>query len=384
MKRYLLLCFFVFVLCGGVLAHHPATDFVIAPSALVAYLVSGPSSSMNLSSGILIDGTTKKIAYKFIVPMACTATAFDQRLAVGGDTTGVTLKGHIETDSSDVPSGVTVGSTSVAFAAPLASGWTGSQAFGSSASLAQNSFYWLVLEDGGGTAPTAANYTQGSSQGGNNGASSGGRGRQYNGADWTTTTEVAQDADFIVNCSEGFYVGGIQSSGNAINSARRVYSTTRTGTKFQIGGGLSIVGAAFKVVKVGSPNALEISLYKGANLLETITVPAANIPTQANSQQVRFYFSSTYSVEQGTNYFLYIHQASDGGTAGNYWAITAFVPNASYPTALLPSGWGYYYGTTADPTGWTAETAEIGLIFPIVRSIATGAAAGQHAYGFVQ
>ena len=156
--------------------------------------------------------------------------------------------------------------------------------------------------------------------------------------------------------------------------ANQVYSTTRTGNKFRIGGGLSIVGFYMRLTKTGSPSNLEISLYKGSALQETVTIAAASL--FAGTIDYSFYFSTSYPVTQGTDYYLYLHQVSDGGTSGNKYALYTYLPNSTYISALLPSTWSSVFGTAADPTGFSTTSTEIYDLWPIVTNIGTGTNTG--------
>jgi hypothetical protein len=332
-----------------------------------AILQGNTSTSFPASTGMSIQSATQKFAFKFTVPIQLTITAVDVYMIVGGTTTGITAKAHIETDSSDAPSGSTVGSGTGAVAVPSASGLWGLQNMGASVTLNPNTQYWLVVEDGGGTVPTGTNFIQAANMCGTQGRAGGGIARQHNGTNWTTTAAVSTDGAWVMQDSNGNYWGcGFFSATNATGT--QVFSTTRYGIKFRIGGYLKLAGVVLQPTKTGTPvGALEVSFYAGSTLIETITLAVADV---VSARVLHVYLTTPHTTSPGVDYYVYIHQSGDAGSSSNCWRLQRVSGiSATYmPSVVLPN-WDTRSGTTADPTGWSALTTESVLMLPIIKDI---------------
>lgn len=328
---------------------------------------SGSSITLNVVTGVTIAAANEKMAFQFTVPRAMTITDVDFYCDITGSMTGILLKAHIETDNSGVPSGVTVGTGTGTVAAPVADGFFGLTAMGASVNLSMNTQYWLVIEDGGGTAPTGSNFITALNLGGTNGRLNNGIGRKYNGSDWTTVSSVSGDGDFVLKNSNGNFFGQPFSASGS-NSATSIHGTTRYGIKYKVGGKALIAGAMVNIgAKTGTPTgAFEVSFYADSTLIETISIPVSET---YNARKLLVYLTTPYQTNSSTNYYVYVHQAGDAGSSSNRWLITRLVIEAAYSTAVIPTGWDTRSGTTADPTGWTPLTTESAFIFPFVMDV---------------
>ena len=312
------------------------------------------------ATSMTVQGNTQKIAAKFMVTSACTMNTVDIYLGITGTTTGITIKASIQTDSSDAPSGTIVGTQTAAFNCPASSGWTGSQSLPSTQpALTANTWYWLVLEDGGGTAPTGSNFYQFTNMGGTGGRFNRGKARQYNGTNWTTTAAYNGDCSWILADTNGVY-NGVPYEGSFVNeTSTPIYGTQRLGIKFRAGGRCQVYGAAFYIVVSGGggpPSGLDVTLYQGSTVLETVTISEAYVATGSGSS-LEVFFSQTYQITPGTDYYIGLHQNGGTGDASHYY-ISGKVPiNPTYVSCSMPPGWDSLKGTSTNPTAWSSVVA---------------------------
>ena len=308
-----------------------------------------------LATGMLLDGTTKRVGFKFYALKAVTLTDIDFWLAKTGTPSAVNLTAQIETDSSGSPSGTLVGTATAAFAA-VGDGWQGTQALGSSAALTAFTPYWLVILVSSATTLDGTNYYQA-------------RQcqirpnrdviRQYNGTNWTTTATVSLAGVFALKDSAGAFYG-VPLSSAVGNSARTdVFGTNRQGVRYSFGSQVRAVGASFIATKAGSPSALEVVLYEGSTEKASASLAAADISSQAFTE---FYFSSPVTLAANTNIYVVLRQASDGGTDAADYDLRAYTINATYVEALFPPDRRSVSGTGNDPTALTVNSDEaVGL-----------------------
>jgi hypothetical protein len=268
---------------------------------------------------------------------------------ISGTMTGITYAARIETNSGDAPSGSVLGAATAAIAAPAADGWVAETALGTATgNLTLNTPYWLIIADGGGTAPDTSNYTVFGLN--NSPASFGGRARHHNGTNWTTTTAGSGDGIMYVKHQDGTYDGIVTATGTGTKSAAATISgTTRMGMRGQFAQAQKISTFACKLDKATSPSDLDITLYIGDTLTETVTRAAAEIIA---NQWVSVVFSEV-TIPAATYFYVMLHQNSDGGDGSNNYSVYAstFVTSTS-------SLWKLVYGTSETPSSLTVSTTE--------------------------
>jgi len=334
------------------------------------------------ASGMTLQAANQALAIKIYPPYTNAIDGCDVNLDIGGSTTGIKLKIEFQTDSADTPSGSLLGTASAAFSAPAAAGWTGLQNLGSNTgTLTMNVPVWLVLIDGGGTAPTGTNFIQLLNLG-TGGQLDGGESRKFNGTNWTSVSAVLTDPVFVCHDVAGHYIGYPVTSDGGSVSARHIFSTNRTGIRFKLGVGGSIYGVTVDLVKVAAPASLDFTLYAGATSLGAVTVAAASI---LNTQHMVFYFAAPVVVPGGTDLYLILHQTADGGDSSNYYApLTFMAPNATYLTAFANGDFTQVYGTNTNPTLLTVDTSEYPQYFAPLLSDPTSSLANALAGFYVQ
>lgn len=341
------------------MANRLHTALLLGPAHVVSYARGGSSTSLN-SQTPKIDSATAKLAYKFFVDEDVVISSVDCMVAISGSMTGILLKAEIQTDAADIPSGTVVGGATGTFSPPSANGFIGQQNLTSNASLSAGQWYWLVLYDGGGTAPTAVKYIAGMAYGGTGNTAEFGRIRQYNGTNWTTVSVAATNPGIALGVSGGGYVGSSVYSANmtGLPSGRYVYGTKRLAIKFRSPFRCVFGGAYYYWTPNSSPGNLEVKFYSGDTLVETVTLTA---DSTAVSRRVFVRFAP-YTLIPGNDYWVTIHQVSDGGSSTNSYRGSEHIFPTTYRDLILPDGWGYFEGTDNTPSNYT-EVASGGLTY---------------------
>jgi hypothetical protein len=324
----------------------------------------------NVSTYNGIKDNNDKIAFRFFIDSTSSVTinSADAYISNTGVMTGITMIMDIETESAGAPSGTLVGGATSAFA-NAATGWTGQQAFSSSATLNPNTPYWLVFSDGGGTAPDGTHF-YGPGYIGSNGTFSPIGGIAMWNQTGTWGSAQTNSGRFVLQDSNGNYYGcGLSSGfGSSAITETKVFGTLRSGLRFKINGNIILSGVGFLLYKTSSPGSLEVSLYKEATLLETVTIAANQI---IGTRIIPVSWASSYTMTPNTNYTIYIHQASDGGDSSNYYTMSNGQHHASYKEVTYPATWYLVSGTSADPSGWSTKANYMPGIFPIMKNLDT-------------
>lgn len=364
------------LLCLPALAQTDRTSgTVLGPASIF-----GASTAGN-ASNIFIQAATNKIAYKFYAQTTSPIDAFDVIFTCVGSMTGITLRGHIETDASDAPSGTTVGTETSSFSAPANGVWKGIQTLAAdTGALTINAPYWLVITDGGGTAPTASNYPQAKTSG----VFNGGRTKRFDGTVWGTAN--TGDGLFILRHTNGAYVGSPFTASQA-SSTTLLYGTTKEGVRFTAGATATLRGVNLKLGITGSPTGnFEIDLKTGSDTtpLATISIPLSSLIT---GQTYTFSFATPQTLTAGQSYYLIAHQASDGGSASNYYMLYASALNSTYASAAgMGSGSTAFTrvsGTSTDPSALTVSQTSLPMLLPLIGSLSADLSGGGGSAGTV-
>lgn len=364
------------LLCLPALAQSDRTSgMILGPAAVQGGITVGNASNM------FIQAATNRIGYKFYAQSASPIDAFDVIFTCVGSMTGITLRGHIETDASDAPSGTTVGTETSSFSAPANGVWKGLQTLAAdTGALTINAPYWLVITDGGGTAPTASNYPLAKTSG----VLNGGRIKRFDGTSWGTAN--TGDGIFVLRHTNGQYIGTPFSASQA-SSTTLLYSTTKEGVRFAVGSTATLRGVNFKLGITGSPAGnFEIDLKTGSDTtpIATISIPLTSVLT---GQTYTFSFATPQTLTAGQAYYLIAHQASDGGSASNYYMLYASALNSTYASAAgMGSGSTAFTrvsGTSTDPSALTVSQTSLPMLLPLIGSLSADLSGGGGAAGTV-
>jgi len=297
-----------------------------------------------------LNAANEAVAFKFWPTTTSPITHVAFWCNITGTMTGITYKARIETNSSDAPSGTVLGAETAGIAAPAADGWVAETALGTATgNLTLNTPYWLVIADGGGTAPDTSNYTY--FEYNNTPMYFGGRARHHNGTNWTTTTAGSGDGIFYVKHQSGAYGGITTSSGAGAtkSAAASIYGTTRMGLRGQFPQAQKVSTFSVKLDKAATPADLEFSLYSGDTLVETVT--RDDVEIIANTWNSVIFTETT--IPANTYFYVLMHQASDGGDGSNLYQVYA-----STFVAATDTLWRLVYGTSTTPSSLTVSTTE--------------------------
>lgn len=324
--------------------------------------------SFGAAANMLLDGTTKRLAYKFFARAGDPITHVDFYLSQTGSPTGVTLTAEIQTDASGVPSDTLVGTATAAFA-PTGNSYQGAQALGSQADLTVNTPYWLVVRVAGATLLDATNFYQ-ARQCGVGADANRERIRAYNGTNWTTVAEFAGPGLFVVmNTAAGHYQGFPILLAPANSAATDIFGNNRQAVRYKIGAPTTFDGIAIQMAKQGSPSNLEVLVYEGSTLLHTQAMDST--PFETNQEQV-CHFDPPVEVAADTNIYFVFRQAADGGNDTNDYDVRVTTVQSDYVGVFLPPDVRFLSGTGDDPTAYTVDNSQVPAISPFVRNPATG------------
>lgn len=292
---------------------------VIAPAWLTNDIWQGAA----ISAQHTIDAASEQIGMCFVPDEDMTITDAAMYFNITGSMTGVTAIFEFQTDymSSNTvryPSGTVVGGATSAFALPTSSGWCSLQTFGTAVSLTKGTPYWLVLRDGGGTAPTGSNYYSSVRTGGASSKSDGQAVRHHNGTNWTTTTLVYTSMFYYLKTSTGVWIGRPITQMNTSHGEVSAYGTVRAGAiqpplcvpyRWH---GVTIMTA---LAATNSPVDFEIEAWVNNQL---VGVTPAHTPAHRESV---IYFKTPVLVPAYAQAIAAVHSVDDGGNGTNYYRL---------------------------------------------------------------
>jgi hypothetical protein len=321
-----------------------------------ALTVSAIGSSRNANAGtpaaaFRIDGAGEQMAYKYLATTTSPITAIDFFMDIQGTVTGINFTVEVQTDSSDTPSGSTLGAASAAFAGLAADGWTGLKTLGTNTgNLTVGTPYWVVVQISSGT-PDASNYIM-YRRGGQLGV--GNKQEHYNGTDWTTDGTDVGEGVRVHQHSDGTY------SGNAIHdtaigttsTAPDIFSTNKQGLKVTFGSFVKILGALVIVDKVGTPGNLTVRVYSGST--EQAASPAYAPTSILDVGATVVLLSSPILLPPNTACYIILEQ--DGASGSDDYDMEGYDYNTTYTETVIPNNVAWVYGTGSDPTTFTVET----------------------------
>lgn len=318
--------------------------------------------SFTLGSGMVLDGVTKRLGYKFIMGQSDTITHVDFFLSITGVPASVQLTAEIQTDSSDTPSGTPVGTATAAFNA--ATGWQGEQALGSSAALTVNTAYWLVV-----TVSTVGNLSAGTVlyQARHCGTTAealftGSKVRNYNGADWTTVAALSAQGYAVLKSATKRY--GVPFTAAESGSGQAdIFGTNRQGLRIKFGVPTTIMGVVGRLAKTASPAALEVAVFEGSTEKQSASLAALHITTNTF---FRVGFATPVELAADTNIYVVLRQLANGGDGSNDYDLRTYPCNSAIISALYPADMRMVAGTGDDPTGYSVIETEAPILAPLI------------------
>lgn len=325
--------------------------------------------------------TSARIAYKYYPTTTSAITDIDMFVTATGTLGGTNWVMQVESDSSDAPSGTILGAATSEFTVS-ATGFTGLKSLGSNTgALTINTPVWIVFKYSSGTAPQTATCTIQAM--GPGGKIQSGRWRLY-GGDWTSTAAVnTSDGFMVLKHADGSYDGYGHNTANATTTTTSTYigGTAMSGLRFQVGAPTKIYGGIFNLVRgagAAGLNAVELCLFEGTNATPVAnnTLAVSDTPVSTNTD-FSVYFSTPYTLLPNVQYFLMLHQTSNGGTAAavnsSYQFRRYTVSNTAYLETLMAPNTAFCTGNYGNAPPFTdiASNTEIPIIAAIVSDPST-------------
>jgi hypothetical protein len=358
------------VLLSGLYVPLHAQSFGAALANAPMWMNPNAHPAVSAASGMLLDGATERIAFKFFPMDTTQVTHVDCNFTVVGSPT---LVMEVQTDSgSDTPSGTVVNSTTSADQLFNASGFLGSGGLalgnGGTGTLTLNTPYWVVFRDGAtGNDPTAATHsvqlrTPGWTYTGSQ------RLRHYNGSDWTTTSALTQDPLCVLTHASGTLAGLGYTVAQGSSAQTDIFGTNRQSLKTVWGSKTTFAGVFVRVTKTGTPADFQCALFEGSTERASGEIDDAVI---VSGNLYPCLFTTPYETAADSVVTFVFRQEADGGDGSNDYDLRTLTVQAGYVASLMPTGWRMRAGTGSDPTGWSDVTTEAPIVIPIVYDTST-------------
>ena len=333
----------------------------------IGNLLAFNGSAITFTDGSLgMDADTERLGFKYYPATTSPITDIDVYVTPTGTVTDSNFIIQVETDDSDTPSGILLGTATPAFAGPIAAGFIGLKTLATNTgNLTINVPVWLTMLWSSGGSLSATDYIRwarlllASFQ-----FSFSGRIRHHNGTNWTTTTVTSAPLLIVIKHADGTYVGlPITTAVVAPTNAIDIFGTNRQGVRAKFGSQVILRGIQVYLTKAGTPNNLVASVYEGTTLKYSGTLLSASV---VNNFFNSIYFSSPILLSANTNIYAILSQQSDGGSDANDLDMRVYDINSAYIECMYPPDMRYVYGTGNDPTIYTVETTEIPMIVLII------------------
>lgn len=342
-----------------------SNSYILAPRDL---LVGIGTAGFNVMTGMILDGTTKKLAIKYYPSATSPITDIALRLAVTGNPgsfkMGIFANTYASATNGSPDDAAQLGGWSTTFDL-AATGWTSLLALATNSGNLTNGIpVWIVIVWDSGVCD-ASNYIQlqqfsTSSYGSNKLLQ-----RHYNGTDWTTTASQGTPSIIVVKHADGTYVGLPITIAIAASAAPDIFVNTGVsqvqGFRFKCGSQIKIQGISYFLTKAGTPNDLTWSIYEGDTLKYSQSELVANVLSGTMSV---VWFDSPVLLAADT--YLYIIASQAGTSGSNDYDLRCWTIDDTYIAALVPADMRFVYGTGNTPSGLTVATTEIPWCFPII------------------
>lgn len=341
-------------------------DLAIGP----AQLLGGVGTAFSAATGIVLDGSTEKIGYKYY-PMSTSAiTDVDLRLTVVGAPGNFKIGVFADNGSGAPDSATQLGGYTGDWTIG-ASGWIGLQTLSSNTgALTKGTPVWIVIEyvsgtiDGSNSIQAQAPASSSSAMFPANRISA--SVRHHNGTNWTTTAPQTLIPLVVLKLASGAYIGFPLTSVLARSSQNDIYvngGTTQTqGLKIKSGSQIKINGVAYQVNKAGTPNNLTFTVYEGDTSKYSVTEVAANI---VSGTPHKIYFDSPILLAADTNLFILLTQT--GTSDANDYDLFTWTFDPTYIGAIAPADYRFVYGDGTTPSSLSVSAGvEIPWLIPLI------------------
>lgn len=323
------------------------------------------------ATGIVLDGATEKIAFKYYPSTTSAITDVDVRLNVVGNPgnfrTGVFAHDATNNAPNDAAQlGTYSGDWDLA-----ADGYTGLQTLATNTgALTLNTPVWIVIALGAaGGSVDGSNYIQLQRLSGATVSQNRDMMRHYAGADWTTTASQIMLPAFAVKHADLTYSGnpiGLEARSTQADIFTNAGTIQTQGIRFKSGSQIKVLGVYYHLTKSGTPDNLTFTVYQGDTSKYSSTEVAANVISIGRSMS---WFTSPVLLAADTDLFILATQT--GTSDANDYDLHTFTIDATYMSALAPTDFRFVHGNGTTPSALTVSTTEFPLMFPIIDDTAS-------------
>lgn len=199
--------------------------------------------------------------------------------------------------------------------------------------------------------------------------------RQQNGdlssSSWYASTSVNLDPAMVLQLNDGTFTGFAATSSFTNNTNGRVQSSTMAGLTFTFGVQTFLQGIGYNMRIVGNPtSSLTWTIYNGTTALASSSMASTTYNGAPNENYIT-YFNPPVTLPAGAQ--IYAVANNQSGSIANYYAVSTYLSNSAYVSAMEPPKWFMVYGTTTDPTNLTIDptkmtttTSELAVITPVI------------------
>lgn len=342
-----------------------SNSYILAPRDL---LIGVGTSGFTAMTGIILDGTTEKVAIKYYPSATSPITDIAIRLAVTGNPGSFKIGVFANTyavnsnGSPDDASQLSGWSTTFDLAV---TGWTSLLALATnSGNLVNGTPVWIVIVWDSDVCDVS-NYIQLQQFNTFNYGSNRILQRHYNGTDWVTTAGTTTFPVVVIKHADGTYTGMPITASIAASAAPDIFVNTGVsqvqGFRFKCGSQVKVQGLSYYLTKANTPNDLIWSIYEGDTLKYSQTELVANV---LNGTPSVVWFDTPVLLAADT--YLYIIASQTGTSGTNDYDLRCWTIDAAYIDASLPADMRFVYGNGSTPSALTVATTEIPWCFPII------------------
>lgn len=322
------------------------------------------TSTPTAATNMIINADHEMVAFKYIPGTTSPIASCDLYLDITGTVTGIDLTLEMRANTAgttellDIPHATTVlGATNnckvAAFAGPAADGWTGTKTFAeNSGNLTIGTPVWLVVQghNNSGTLD-GSNYFQLCRTA--NSIYFWNVIRHHDGTNWTNTAAVQSQGAVIITHADGSMGLGIY--GNAVSGSSGytdIYNTNAQAIKVIFGSKVKITGMQNLSFSInGSPNTLQLSVYKGSTLVYGPT-DTSIVSTRTGPNCIML--TSAVTCDADTAYYFVFSQT--GTSDSNDYDMSCLKYDGTYINAASWGNLRFGYGSGTDPTAYTYVT----------------------------
>lgn len=312
------------------------------------------------ATNMIINADHEMVAFKYIPCSTSPIVSCDFYMDITGTVTGIDLTLEMQSNTAgttellDIPSGTVLGATNnckvAAFAGPAADGWSGTKTFTEhTGNLTIGEPIWLIIQghNNSGTLD-GSNYI-------NLCRTSNTVGywnviRHHDGTNWTNTTAVQYQGAVILTHDDGSMgLGHASTALSGSSGYTDIYGANRQAIKVRFGSKVKVAGIQnFNVTATGTPETLQLSVYKGNSL---VYGPTNTRITATRSGQNNVMLTSAVTCDEDSDYYFVFSQT--GTSDSNDYDILCLKYNSTYHKAATWENFVFCYGSGTDPTAYT-------------------------------